>query len=111
MFLLFFFTHILLAENKTQLVVELFKTNQKKTHTLTCNNLQPFLSNSFRSFAATPYFLFSLRLLILTGLFFPKSPNIALLFSVCNDRFLLLPREADYPARGVLPPSSVAIVY
>lgn len=38
--------------------------------------LQPFLSNSFTSLAAIPYFRLSCRLLILKGLLFPKSPNI-----------------------------------
>lgn len=68
------------------------------TYGLTCNNLQPFLSNSFTFLAATPYFLLSLQLLIFTGLFFPKSKNIVL-FSVCTYRFRLLPLEADYTQR------------
>ncbi len=71
-----------------------FKRNEKTTFSLTFSDLQPLSSNSFKSFAATPYVLFSLQLLILRGLLFLKSRSIAP-FSVCTYRFRLLPLGAD----------------
>ena len=47
-----------------------------------------FFINSFRSLAATPYFVFSPQLRIFTGLLFLKSPNMSVPF--CTYRFLFL---------------------
>lgn len=92
------------AAEKQELDGPAVKT-QKIKKQLTCNDLQPFLISSFRSLAATPYFLLSLELLIFTGLLFLKSPNM---FQFVPTAFSSSEAETERTARSagvMLPPA------